>query len=334
MEDFISMSYGNGGRKTSELIEKIMLPKFKNEELSKLGDGAVLKINNSSIALSTDSFVIYPYFFNGGDIGKLSVCGTVNDLLMCGSKPKYLSLALIIEEGFKIDELDKIIVSISETAKAVGVDIVTGDTKVVERGHGNGIYINTAGIGEKIPGVELGKERIEIGDVVITSGTFGNHGISILCSREHYFDNSIKSDCTCLNQVVLEILKYGKEIKILRDPTRGGMATTLNEFCENTDFSIELEESSIPVDKDIQAACSLLGIDPLYSANEGKVVAVVSKKISKAVLSDLRKLESGKNAAEIGTVTNVIPGKVILKGQFNGTKILDKLTFDMLPRIC
>lgn len=334
MEKFISMSYGNGGKRTSELIEKIMLPKLKNDELSKLGDGAVIKINSHSIAFSTDSFVIYPYFFNGGDVGKLSVCGTVNDLLMCGSKPKYLSLALIIEEGFKIEELEKIIASISETAKVAGVSIVTGDTKVVEKGHGSGIYINTAGIGEKIVGIELGKERIAIGDIVITSGTFGNHGVSVLCSRENFLENSIISDCGCLNEVVSEILKYGKEIKILRDPTRGGIATTLNEFCENTSFSIEIEESCIPVDKDVQAACNLLGIDPLYSANEGKVVAVVSKKISKAVIRDLKKLKLGKNAAEIGTVTNTMPGKVILNGRLNGRKILDKLTFDMLPRIC
>lgn len=334
MEELISMTYGNGGKKTSELIEKIMLPKLKNDELIKLSDGADLKFNSRCVSFSTDSFVIHPYFFNGGDIGKLSVCGTVNDLLMCGSIPKYLSLSLIIEEGFKIAELDRIITSVSETAKNASVRVVTGDTKVVEKGHGSGIYINTAGIGEKIEGIKLGKERLEVGDAVITSGTLGNHGVSILCARENYLENSIESDCTCLNEVVQDILKYGEEIKILRDPTRGGVATTLNEFCEDTDFSIELEEENIPVDKNVQAACSLLGIDPLYSANEGKVLAIVSKEVSEDVLRDLRKSELGKNAAQIGVVMDTMPGKVILKGRFSGRKILDKLSFDMLPRIC
>lgn len=334
MEEIISMSYGSGGKKTSKLIEESILPSLGNYELNKLGDGAVVKLEEDYIAFSTDSFVVNPYFFPGGDIGKLSVCGTVNDLLMCGSIPKYLSLSLIIEEGFKRCELDKIINSISKTAEKAAALVVTGDTKVVERGHGNGIYINTAGIGKVISSASLGKERIEIGDVVITSGTIGNHGISIMCARENFLENNIFSDCACLNEVTAEILKYGKEVKLLRDPTRGGIATTLNEFCENMNFSIELEESSIPVDEEVQAACELFGIDPLYSANEGKVIAVVSQSISDELLSDLQKLELGKNARKIGVISDFMPGKVILKGKYSGKKILDKLSYDMLPRIC
>lgn len=334
MEDIISMSHGSGGEKTSKLIEEMMIPKFNNPELYKLGDGALLQLNSSAVAFSTDSFVINPCFFPGGDIGKLSVCGTVNDLLMCGSIPKYLSLSFIIEEGFKIAKLERIIDSIAKTAKAAEVEIVTGDTKVVEKGYGNGIYINTSGIGQKIIGVNLGTHRINVGDRVIVTGSVGNHGISILCSREKYLEENIMSDCTNVNSITYEILKYGKEVKILRDPTRGGLATTLNEFCENQNFTIELTEEKIPIDEEVQSACDLFGIDPLYSANEGKVIAVVSESISDGLIKDLKKLKNGTKAEDIGVVTNTLPGKVIIKNSFGGCRILGKLYYDMLPRIC
>lgn len=333
MEEYISMSYGNGGKKTSKLIEEIIVPAFNNSELSNLGDGALIN-TSGSLAFSTDSFVIYPYFFPGGDIGKLSVCGTVNDLLMCGSKPKYLSLSLILEEGFKIDDLKQIVNSISKTANSAGVKIVTGDTKVVDKGHGHGIYINTAGIGERANGIILGTERIEVGDRVIVSGSVGNHGISVLCARENLLESSIKSDCAVLSDVVNTILKYGDSVKILRDPTRGGVATTLNEFTEKMDYSIELCEGDIPVDSDVKTACDLLGLDPLYSANEGKVLAVVSKEAASSIVEDLKKLELSKNAAIIGEVVNYASSKVIIKGLLGGKRILDKLNFDALPRIC
>lgn len=333
MENFISMSYGNGGKKTSRLIDEMIVPVLGNKELRKLGDGAQLTVSGD-IAFSTDSFVIYPYFFPGGDIGKLSVCGTVNDLLMCGSIPKYLSLSFIIEEGFNIDDLKKIINSIGITAKKAGVTIVTGDTKVVDKGHGHGIYINTAGIGERISGISLGKDRIKPGDKVILSGSCGNHGVSILCARDELIDSGIKSDCTPLNDVAASLLKYGENVKILRDPTRGGVATTLNEFVEGMNYSIEIEEESIPVDEDVRSACELLGLDPLYSANEGKLLAVVSENVCDEVIEKLRKNEASKNAAIIGTVTEYKPSKVLLKTQFGGTRILDKLSHDMLPRIC
>lgn len=271
MDDIVTLSYGNGGKKTSALISELILPSLGNSALNKLGDGAILKIKGD-IAFSTDSFVIFPYEFPGGNIGKLSVCGTVNDLLMCGSIPKYLSLSFILEEGFKIDELKKIITSINETAKSAGVMVVTGDTKVVDHGHGHGIYINTAGIGEKIESLNLGENRIEKGDSVILTGSCGNHGVSILCAREELLSSNIKSDCAVLKDQAEIFYKYGEKIKILRDPTRGGIATTLNEFTENMDFSIELIENDIPIDKEVRAACDLLGIDPLYSADRKSVV--------------------------------------------------------------
>ena len=333
MEDIISMSYGNGGKKTSRLIEKLILPKLGNDELNLLGDGALID-TSGELAFSTDSFVIDPYFFPGGDIGKLSVCGTVNDLLMCGSRPKYLSLAFILEEGFKIDDLQIIIQSIGKTADGAGVKIVTGDTKVVEKGHGHGIYINTAGIGERIKGIKLGKDRIKPGDKVILTGSSGNHGIAVLCKRENFLEGAIKSDCTPLNDAAYAILKYGTHVKMMRDPTRGGRATTLNEFSENMDFSIEIDEDKIPVDSDVKSACDLLGLDPLYSANEGKILAVVSEDVYKNVIEDLKKIDCCKNAAVIGEIADDKKGKVILKTSFGGSRILDKLSFDMLPRIC
>jgi hydrogenase expression/formation protein HypE len=333
MEDIISMSYGNGGKKTSKLIDELILPRFDNKELSQLGDGALLEVEGK-IAFSTDSFVIYPYFFPGGDIGKLSVCGTVNDLLMCGSVPRYLSLSLIIEEGFKINELEKIIESISATARQAGVKVVTGDTKVVDKGHGHGIYINTAGIGERMKGLQLSVDRIEKGDKVIVSGSVGNHGIAILCARENLLQGSLESDCTPLNEIVNKITSFGDKIKIMRDPTRGGVATTLNEFTDKMDFSIELIEEQIPIDPSVRTACDLLGLDPLYSANEGKVLTIVSSEIAEELVIELRKIEASKDAAIIGEVVDYTTSKLILKGGLGGKRILDKLTHDALPRIC
>lgn len=333
MDEIISLSYGNGGKKTSALIDEVILPNFKNDMLNELSDGALINVDNN-IAFSSDSFVIDPYFFPGGNIGELCICGTVNDLLMCGSIPKYLSLSLILEEGFKRGDLEKIIKSAADTAKRAGVMIVTGDTKVVDKGHGHGIYINTAGIGQRINGINLGKKRIEKGDKVIISGSVGNHGISVLCARENLLDSSIKSDCAPLNEAVSTILKFGEKVKILRDPTRGGLATTLNEFTENMNYSIELNEEAIPVDDNVKFACDLLGLDPLYSANEGKVISIVSPDCADDVVSSLRKIDICKNASIIGEVTDSNPSKVILKTALLSSRILDKLSSDILPRIC
>ncbi|WP_027624753.1 hydrogenase expression/formation protein HypE [Clostridium lundense] len=332
MENIISMSYGNGGKKTSMIIEEMIIPALGNDKLNVLGDGALLN-TSKDIAFSSDSFVIYPYFFPGGDIGKLSVCGTVNDLLMCGSIPKYLSLSFILEEGLNIEDLKKIILSIKNTAEEAEVQIVTGDTKVVDKGHGHGIYINTSGIGEKIKELNLGKKRIKIKDKVILTGSIGNHGISILCARENLLESKIKSDCAPLNKIAYTIFKYGEEVKILRDPTRGGVATTLKEFVEEEDFSIEIEEKKIPVDRDVAGACELLGLDPLYIANEGKMLAIVSPDVCDYIIKDLKDIGCS-NASVIGEVVDYTPSKVLLKTLFGGRRILDKITYDLLPRIC
>ncbi|MCX7902939.1 MAG: hydrogenase expression/formation protein HypE [Caloramator sp.] len=333
MEEIITLDYGSGGKKTSSLIEELLLPNFNNSELNELMDGAILE-SKGRIAFSTDSFVVSPYFFPGGDIGKLSICGTVNDLLMCGAIPKYLSLSFIIEEGFKIEHLKKIVNSISETAKKCDVKIVTGDTKVVEKGKGDGIYINTSGIGfMEIEG--YAKTRINDGDVVIVTGNVGDHGVAVMSARNGFFlDTDLKSDCMPLIDLAKTIFKYGNNVKIMRDPTRGGLATTLNEFVEGTDLSIELIEKDIPIAQNVLTACEILGIDPLYSANEGKIVLVAAKEIAENLLNDIKNLPEGRNASIIGRVTSNYKGLVVLKTPIGGSRILNKLTGAQLPRIC
>lgn len=333
MDEYITLAYGSGGKKTSQLIDEIIVPAFNNSELSKLNDGAILN-GSEKLAFSTDSFVISPLFFPGGDIGKLSVCGTVNDVCMCGGEPKYLSLSFIIEEGFLRDDLIKIVDSIKKTAKECGVIIATGDTKVVEKGKGDGIYINTAGIGF-LKHEGLSREKIKIGDAVIVSGTMGDHGISVMAARNDLITGKgLVSDCQPLNKISKEILKYGDDVRIMRDPTRGGLATTLNEFVEGMDFSILIDEDTVPLKESVVNACEILGLDPLYSANEGKVVFIVSKDKAEDVLSDIRKLPEGKDAAIIGKVTDEYKGKVVLKTPLGGSRILSKLTGMQLPRIC
>lgn len=333
MDDIITLSYGSGGKKTSELIKNIFLPSFKNDELSKLADGAVLDGFNK-IVFSTDSFVVNPCFFPGGDIGKLSVCGTVNDICMCGGEPKYLSLSLIIEEGFKTEHLQKIVESIKVMAEDCGIEIVTGDTKVVEKGKGDGIYINTSGIGF-LKYQFLGRHNIRDNDAVIVTGDIGNHGAAVMAARnELFFGTSLLSDCMPLNKLSEEILKFGNDVRIMRDPTRGGIATTLNEFVEGTDFGIELYEQKIPVSKEVNRVCEILGIDPLYCANEGKIVAVVSSHVSNEIIGRIRKIKGGENASIIGKVTSLFKGMVVLKTPIGGTRILTKLSGIQLPRIC
>lgn len=333
MDEIITLAYGSGGKKTSELIDNILVPAFNNPELAKLGDGAILD-SEKKIVFSTDSFVISPYFFPGGDIGKLAVCGTVNDLCMCGGEPKYLSLGFIIEEGFKVTDLIKIVQSIKITAQECGVKVVTGDTKVVEKGKGDGIYINTSGIGFlKYEG--LGEDKILEGDCVIVTGTMGDHGISVMATRNNLISGSeLISDCTPLHRLSSEMIKYKENIKIMRDPTRGGLATTLNEFVERNNLSIELEEDKIPIKDCVANACEILGLDPLYSANEGKIVAIVSSEKAEDIIESLRKYPEGKDSAIIGRVTSNYPGKVVIKTYLGGTRILSKLTGAQLPRIC
>ena len=330
MDDIITLDYGSGGKKTAALIDEIIVPELGNAALNSLGDGAVLE---GGLAFSTDSFVVSPLFFPGGDIGKLSVCGTVNDLAMCGAEPKYLSLALIIEEGLPAENLRRVVASIKSAAEAAGVQIVTGDTKVVERGRGDGIYINTAGIGlVKYPG--LGPDKMRPGDAVLISGTAGDHGAAVMLARDGLMEGEICSDCAALNGLAFALLDSGAQVRVLRDPTRGGVATTLCEFAESAKLGIELDEAAIPVRRDVSAACALLGLDPLYCANEGKMLAVVAPEDAQAALAALRSRPEGENAAIIGRVTVERPGRVALRTAAGGARLLQKLAGAQLPRIC
>lgn len=330
MDDIITLDYGSGGKKTAALIDEIIVPALGNAALNSLGDGAVLE---GGLAFSTDSFVVSPLFFPGGDIGKLSVCGTVNDLAMCGAEPKYLSLALIIEEGLPAEDLRRVMASIKSAAEAAGVQVVTGDTKVVERGRGDGLYINTAGIGlVKYPG--LGPDKMRPGDAVLLSGTAGDHGAAVMLARDGLMEGEIRSDCAALNGLAFALLDSGAQVRVLRDPTRGGVATTLCEFAESAKLGIELDEAAIPVRRDVSAACALLGLDPLYCANEGKMLAVVAPEDAQAALAALRSRPEGENAAIIGRVTVERPGRVALRTAAGGARLLQKLAGAQLPRIC
>ena len=330
MDDIITLDYGSGGKKTAALIDEIIIPELGNNTLNALGDGAIL---DGQLAFSTDSFVVDPLFFPGGDIGKLCVCGTVNDLAMCGAEPKYLSLALIIEEGLPTESLRRIVASIKAAAEAAGVAVVTGDTKVVERGRGDGVYITTSGIGVvRYPG--LVPERMRPGDAVLISGTAGDHGAAVMLARDALMEGEIRSDCAALNGLVRAVLESGAQVRVLRDPTRGGVATTLCEFAESAALGIELDEAAIPVRRDVSAACALLGLDPLYCANEGKMLAVVAAEDEERALAAMRGVPEGKSAAIIGRVISERPGKVVLRTAMGGSRILQKLAGAQLPRIC
>lgn len=333
MEKIITLDYGSGGRKTSSLIEEMIVPAFDNEALSVLGDGAVLE-GSSELVFSTDSFVVSPYFFPGGDIGKLSVCGTVNDIAMAGGIPKYLSASFIIEEGLPMEDLERIIRSAADTARSLGVSIVTGDTKVVEKGKGDGIYINTSGIGFlKKPG--LSPDNIRPGDVVILSGTAGDHGAAVMLARNELgIAENLHSDCAPLCEMASGLYELGDELRILRDPTRGGVATTLCEFADGRAFSIELSESSIHVKTVVFGVCDMLGLDPLYCANEGKLIAVVSMNAANKALDIIKSYPQGADAAIIGRVCSENAGYVTLRTASGGSRILTKLTGAQLPRIC
>ena len=332
MEEIITLDYGSGGKKTSRLIEELLLPAFQSAELNQLGDGAILT-GSEKLVFSTDSFVVSPLFFPGGDIGKLSVCGTVNDLSVCGAEPKYLSLSFIIEEGLAMDDFRRVVASIAVTAAKCGVRIVTGDTKVVEHGKADGIYINTSGIGFlRYPGLSL--DTIKEGDYVLISRTVGDHGAAVMLARGGLLDGQIVSDCAPLSALCLAVLEQAAGVRVLRDPTRGGVATTLCEFIEASALSIELQEEDIPVSAPVSGACSMLGLDPLYCANEGKMLAVVAPEDAEAALATLRSRPEGENAAIIGRVTAERPGKVVLRTRAGGGRILQKLSGAQLPRIC
>lgn len=332
MDDIITLDYGSGGKKTSSLIEEMIVPALSNSALAALNDGAVIA-GSEKLVFSTDSFVVSPCFFPGGDIGKLSVCGTVNDIAMSGGVPKYLSLSFIIEEGFEREKLEKIIASIAATAFSAGVSVVTGDTKVVERGHGDGIYINTAGIGF-LSHENLSPKNIREGDAVILSGTCGDHGASIMLERnKNLVEGEIISDCAPLNALCEKLYALGDALRVLRDPTRGGVATTLCEFVEGRELGIELREGDIPVNRTVSAVCDILGLDPLYSANEGKLLAIVAPEAAEEALSIMKSTSEGSDAAIIGRVTSSHGGRVSVRGEF-GSRVVAKLSGAELPRIC
>ena len=332
MDDIITLDYGSGGKKTSRLIEKHIVPGFDNPALNVLGDGALIP-GESELAFSTDSFVVDPLFFPGGDIGKLAVCGTVNDLAMCGAVPKYLSCALILEEGLAMADLERILRSMRDAAAETGVQIVTGDTKVVDRGRGDRIYINTAGIGF-VRFRPDGLKAVKPGDAVLVSGTVGDHGTAVMLARSGMADGELRSDCAALNRLTEAMFRSGAAIRILRDPTRGGLATTLNEFTEGQNFGIELDESTVPVRPAVQAACDMLGLEPLYCANEGKLTCICDPGDAESLLECMRSLPEGRDAVRIGMVTEDAAGRVVMKTGLGGRRILQKLTGAQLPRIC
>jgi hydrogenase expression/formation protein HypE len=331
----ILLSHGSGGRVMHKLISDLFITNFSNPVLDKLNDQAIINLESNKIAFTTDSYVVDPLFFPGGDIGELAVYGTVNDLSVGGAVPLYLSLGFIIEEGFDISDLEKIINSIKNACKRAGVNIVTGDTKIVNKGKTDKIFINTSGIGIIPNGVDCSVEKVKTGDKIILSGTIGEHGMAIMTAREGIeIKNDIKSDCRPLNHLVKEMLKFSKKISCMRDPTRGGLATTLNEIAESAKAGIEIYEEKIPVLEPVKASCEILGLDPLYVANEGKLIAFVDSDIADDMLNIMKNHPDGKDAAIIGEVVESHPKKVILKTLIGGKRIVDMLSGEQLPRIC
>ncbi len=334
MEDKILLSHGSGGRLSHDLVEKHLLGILGNPLLSELNDSATFELSGR-VAFTTDSYVVNPIFFPGGDIGRLAVCGTVNDLAMSGACPLYLSLSLIIEEGFPMDQLKQIMTSIKAVSDEAGVKVITGDTKVVGRGNADKIFINTAGIGLIPDGVLISGSRARAGDKIILSGTIGDHGIAVLARREGLdFEMSLESDCAPLNRLVADMIKVSGGIRCLRDPTRGGLATSLNELAGQSGVGIRIEEARIPVHETVKAACEFLGFDPLYLANEGKLVAVVPAMDTEAVLTRMRRNKFGLQAEVIGEVVPEHPGRVVMTTRFGTSRIVDMLTGELLPRIC
>ncbi|MFC1899453.1 hydrogenase expression/formation protein HypE [Chloroflexota bacterium] len=334
MNDKILLDHGSGGKLAHELIEKRFITALANPLLSKLDDSAVIEFNGR-LSFTTDSYIVSPIFFPGGDIGRLAVCGTVNDLSMSGAKPLYLSLAFIIEEGFPLSDLDRVLDSIQRTTKEAGVEIITGDTKVVTKGSADKLFINTTGIGMIPEGIDISANKAKPGDSVILSGPIGDHGIAVISKREGLsFSTELESDCAPLGNLVAEMLAASPNINCLRDPTRGGLATTLNEMAEQSNVSIRIIEEKIPVREEVLAACEMLGFDPLYVANEGKLIAIVPQEDSEKVLTAMRKNNYAKEAAIIGTVHKGNSGRVLMRTFLGASRIVDMLTGDLLPRIC
>jgi len=334
-KDRILLGHGSGGKLSAELLRDVFLPVFRSPVLNRLDDQAVIEIGGARLAFTTDSFVVKPLFFRGGDIGSLAVHGTVNDLAMCGATPLYLSAAFILEEGFETAALRRISESMARAAEAAGVEIVTGDTKVVEKGSGDGVFINTTGIGLVPPGLNLSAANARPGDRVLLSGTLGDHGIAILSEREGIaFDTPAESDSAALHTLVRDMLVATDGIRAMRDPTRGGLASTLHEIAAQSGVGMALEETAIPVREEVRGACEMLGLDPLYVANEGKLVAIVAPDSAEATLAAMRRHPLGAQASIIGTVTSAHRGMVTMKTAFGTTRLVNMLAGDQLPRIC
>lgn len=345
----IQLAHGSGGRLSHDLVEQLFVQHFDNPPLLQLDDSAVVEIHGTGsqadgprlhpprLAISTDSYVVSPIFFPGGDIGKLAVCGTVNDVSMSGAQPLWLSAGFILEEGLPLADLERIVASMAATARLAGVQIVTGDTKVVDRGSADRVFINTAGVGLVPPGVKIAGDQARPGDPVLLSGPIGDHGMTIMIQREGLrFDSPLESDCAPLNGMVAGLLAavpFGA-VRCLRDPTRGGLATALNELAQRSGAGIEVDETAVPVRDAVRGACELLGLDPLYVANEGKLVAVVAPEHAGAALEALRAHEHGQMAAIIGRVTESHPGRVILRTALGARRVVDMLVGEQLPRIC
>lgn len=334
--DKILLAHGSGGTISHNLISRIIRPVFSNEYLDKLHDSAVIEINNQRIAFTTDSYVVKPLFFPGGNIGKLAVYGTVNDLVCAGAKPLFISVSFIIEEGLPVDDFKRIVSSMSSAAEQSGVKIVTGDTKVVEKGKGDLIFINTSGIGIVRDNVDISPGNVRPGDDIILSGSIAEHGIAIMAARESLeFETSIQSDAAPLNGFMEEILNATKNIHMMRDPTRGGISSALNEIALSSNTEIMIEESKIQINEEVKGACELLGFDPLYVANEGKLLVFLPPSETDKVLGVMKNHPLGKNAGVIGRVTDSVnPGSVIMKTSIGTFRIVDMIAGDQLPRIC
>jgi hydrogenase expression/formation protein HypE len=332
----IVLGHGSGGVMSHKLIERVFLPAFDNPALRAGDDSGVITLpDGSRLAITTDSHVVAPLFFPGGDIGRLAVCGTVNDLAVMGATPLYLTAGFILEEGLPMDTLQQVIASMQSAAAEAGVQIVAGDTKVVQKGHGDGVYVNTSGVGLIPPGVEISGNNAQPGDVVIVSGTMGDHGIAVLAARgELGFDADIASDAAPLNHVVAAMLKVSSRIHVLRDPTRGGLATTLNEIARQSKVNITIRERDLLIHPTVAAACEMLGFDPLYIANEGKLIVIVHADDAEAVLAAMRATRYGENAVIVGEVNAAPAGRVLMKTTIGSTRIVDMLAGELLPRIC
>ncbi len=331
----IDMTHGSGGRAMAQLVEELFVKYLDNDLLRQANDQAAFNVPGGRMVMSTDGHVISPLFFPGGDIGSLSVHGTINDVAMSGASPLYLSAGFILEEGFPLSELEKIVSSMAEASTNAGVPVVTGDTKVVEKGKGDGIFITTTGVGMVPEGVQISGDRAQPGDAVLISGTIGDHGVAIMSSRENLeFETSIQSDSAALHTLVADMVTVVPDIHCLRDPTRGGLATTLNELAQQSSVGIKLDENKIPVNPSVTAACELLGLDPLYVANEGKLVCICAREHSQTLLSVMQEHPLGRNAAVIGEVTDEPNGFVQMQTSFGGSRIVDWLSGEQLPRIC